>query len=44
MIGKILTERRKELWGEGFALSDIIRNQLPVVRKACVDEAGIPNR
>lgn len=40
LIDAILVERRKELWGEGFALSDIIRNQLPVVRKPYVDGAG----
>jgi hypothetical protein len=40
LVDAILIERRKELWGEGFALADIIRNQLPVVRKAYVDGAG----
>lgn len=40
LIDAILIERRKELWGEGFGLSDIIRNQLPVVRKPYVDAAG----
>lgn len=40
LIEAILTERRKELWGEGFALADIIRNQLPVVRKPYVDGNG----
>ncbi|BAV04469.1 outer membrane protein, nutrient binding [Filimonas lacunae] len=40
LIDAILVERRKELWGEGFSLSDIIRNQLPVVRKAYVDADG----
>lgn len=29
----ILLERRKELWGEGFSLQDIIRNQQAIVRK-----------
>lgn len=33
LIGEILLERRKELWGEGFALSDIIRTQGNLVRK-----------
>ncbi|MGH2624889.1 MAG: RagB/SusD family nutrient uptake outer membrane protein, partial [Sphingobacterium sp.] len=33
LIEEILTERRKELWGEGFALSDIIRTQGSLVRK-----------
>jgi hypothetical protein len=40
LISAILIERRKELWGEGFGLSDIIRNQLPVVRKPYVDGSG----
>lgn len=40
LIKEILTERRKELWGEGFGLSDIIRNQLAVVRKPYVDADG----
>lgn len=40
LIDAILIERRKELWGEGFALADIIRNQLPVVRKPYVDGGG----
>jgi hypothetical protein len=40
LINEILIERRKELWGEGFGLSDIIRNQLPVVRKPYVDANG----
>jgi hypothetical protein len=40
LINAILVERRKELWGEGFALADIIRNQLPVVRKPYVDANG----
>jgi hypothetical protein len=40
LIEAILIERRKELWGEGFALADIIRNQLPVVRKPYVDVGG----
>lgn len=34
LIDEILIERRKELWGEGFALSDILRTQQSVVRKA----------
>jgi hypothetical protein len=40
LIKEILIERRKELWGEGFGLSDIIRNQLAVVRKPYVDANG----
>lgn len=34
VIDAILIERRKELWGEGFALSDILRTQGKVTRKA----------
>ncbi len=33
LIDEIWLERRKELWGEGFSLVDIIRNQQTVVRK-----------
>lgn len=33
LIKEIWMERRKELWGEGFALTDIIRNQQSVERK-----------
>lgn len=33
MIQEIWKERRKELWGEGFALTDLIRNQQSVERK-----------
>ncbi|WP_343668407.1 RagB/SusD family nutrient uptake outer membrane protein [Chitinophaga sp.] len=40
LVNAILIERRKELWGEGFGLSDIIRNQLAVVRKPYVDASG----
>jgi hypothetical protein len=42
LIDTILVERRKELWGEGFSLSDIIRLQKPVVRKPYTDGAGNP--
>ena len=34
IIFTIWLERRKELWGEGFSLIDIIRNQQTVVRNA----------
>ncbi|MDR3118763.1 MAG: RagB/SusD family nutrient uptake outer membrane protein [Mediterranea sp.] len=34
LISAIWLERRKELWGEGFALADIIRNQQAVERRA----------
>lgn len=33
LVAQILIERRKELFGEGFALSDIIRRQKTVERK-----------
>jgi len=42
LIDTILVERRKELWGEGFSLSDIIRLQQPVIRKPYTDGAGNP--
>ena len=34
LLETIWLERRKELWGEGFSLIDIIRNQQTVVRNA----------
>ncbi len=33
LLKAIWLERRKELWGEGFAITDIIRNQQSVERK-----------
>ncbi len=42
LIAAILIERRKELWGEGFALSDILRTQGKVARKSYVDADGKP--
>lgn len=39
LLEAIWIERRKELWGEGFSLIDIIRNQQSVVRKAYPDDA-----
>lgn len=36
LLKEIWMERRKELWGEGFSLTDIIRNQQSVVRKQCL--------
>jgi SusD family. len=42
LIAEILIERRKELWGEGFALSDILRTQGKVARKSYVDDDGKP--
>lgn len=32
LIDEILMERRRELWGEGFGITDILRTQQPVVR------------
>lgn len=40
LIAETLIERRKELWGEGFALSDILRTQGKVARKSYVDAEG----
>ena len=37
LIGDILLERRRELWGEGFGITDILRTQRAVAREA-VDE------
>lgn len=34
LVEEILIERRKELWGEGFGLSDLKRRQKPVERTA----------
>ncbi|MCX2453993.1 RagB/SusD family nutrient uptake outer membrane protein [Pedobacter sp. PLR] len=42
VIASILTERRKELWGEGFALSDILRTQASVIRKPALGPDGQP--
>lgn len=42
VLDEILIERRKELFGEGFALSDIIRTQRSVVRKPFTDNNGKP--
>lgn len=40
LLDTILVERRKELWGEGFALSDIIRTGGTVVRKPFLSYTG----
>lgn len=40
LVDTILVERRKELWGEGFALSDIIRTGGTVVRKPFLSYNG----
>ena len=37
LVEEILLERRRELWGEGFQLPDILRLQRPVVRKASTE-------
>lgn len=42
VLDAVLIERRKELFGEGFSLSDIIRTQGTVVRKPFVDADGKP--
>jgi len=42
LLQAILLERRKELWGEGFSLSDILRTQGKVERKAYEDANGDP--
>lgn len=44
VVQEIWKERRKELWGEGFSLSDILRTQQSVVRKAYTDAGGNPVR
>jgi len=41
LLDEIWLERRKELWGEGFALIDIIRNQQSVVRKEYPDDTMV---
>ncbi|HVI44952.1 MAG TPA: RagB/SusD family nutrient uptake outer membrane protein [Chitinophaga sp.] len=40
LIDAIMIERRKELWGEGFALSDIIRTGASVIRRSFVSYNG----
>lgn len=40
VIETILIERRKELWGEGFALSDILRTQQAVKRSPALGLDG----
>ncbi len=42
VVKEILIERRKELFGEGFSLSDIIRTQGTVERKPFTDAEGKP--
>lgn len=38
VIDEILMERRRELWGEGFGITDILRTQRAVERTALSDE------
>ena len=38
VINEILMERRRELWGEGFGITDVLRTQRAVERKALSDE------
>lgn len=38
VIEEILMERRRELWGEGFSITDILRNQKAVQRTALSEE------
>ena len=38
LIDEILMERRRELWGEGFGITDVLRTQKPVVRQALSEE------
>ncbi|MDH6251955.1 hypothetical protein M2347_001682 [Chryseobacterium sp. H1D6B] len=42
VIKEVLIERRKELFGEGFSLSDIIRTQGTVVRRPYTNASGQP--
>lgn len=38
LINEILMERRRELWGEGFGISDVLRTQKAVQRTALSEE------
>ena len=38
VIDEILMERRRELWGEGFGITDILRNQKAVERMALSED------
>lgn len=42
LVKEILIERRKELWGEGFGLSDIKRRQAVVERKEVPSKTLVP--
>jgi hypothetical protein len=41
LVEEILLERRRELWGEGFQLPDLLRLQRSVVRKASTETLQI---
>ncbi|UEG54822.1 RagB/SusD family nutrient uptake outer membrane protein [Mucilaginibacter daejeonensis] len=41
LIDEILTERRRELWGEGFRLYDLLRTQRAPVRKESVETVRV---
>ncbi len=43
LLKDIWMERRKELWGEGFALTDLIRNQQSVERKEYEEIVTLPD-
>ena len=38
VIDEILMERRRELWGEGFGITDVLRNQKAVERMALSED------
>lgn len=42
LVEEILIERRKELFGEGFALADLKRREKSLERKAYADDAKVP--
>lgn len=44
LLKEIWMERRKELWGEGFSLTDIIRNQQSVERKEYEGKAQVDGK
>ena len=44
VVNEILMERRRELWGEGFSITDILRTQQSVKRVALSVEGAEPSR
>ena len=45
LVDDILLERRRELWGEGFGITDILRTQRSVERMPLTkEEAGVGKR